>query len=127
MIERLSWICLAGALGTGTRYLVGLWTAERFGTGFPYGTLLVNVAGCFLIALVLQLTLVVATVSPTLRLSLTTGFLGGLTTYSSFAHETAAFTQAGAHGSALLYFSLTTLSCFLALGLGLIVGRWLPL
>ena len=49
-MERFFWICLAGAAGTGTRYLVALWAAQRFGSSFPYGTLFVNLAGCFLIA-----------------------------------------------------------------------------
>ena len=43
-MERLFWICLAGAAGTGTRYLVAVWAAQRFGTAFPYGTLVVNLA-----------------------------------------------------------------------------------
>ena len=42
---KLFWICMAGALGTGTRYLVGLWADERLGKALPYGTLLVNVVG----------------------------------------------------------------------------------
>jgi fluoride ion exporter CrcB/FEX len=53
-MERLFWICLAGAAGTGTRYLIALWAAQRFGSSFPYGTLIVNVTGCFLIALIMQ-------------------------------------------------------------------------
>lgn len=42
-MERFFWICLAGAAGTGTRYLIALWAAQRFGSSFPYGTLIVNV------------------------------------------------------------------------------------
>ena len=52
LMERFLWICLAGALGTGVRYLVGVWAAQRLGASFPYGTLIVNGAGCFLIALI---------------------------------------------------------------------------
>jgi len=84
-MERFFWICFAGAAGTGTRYLVGLWAGERFGSSFPYRTLLVNVVGCFLIALVMHWALNVAAFSPNLRFGLTTGFLGGLTTYSGGA------------------------------------------
>jgi len=118
-MERLLWICLAGAIGTGTRYLIGQWAGQRLGTGFPYGTLIVNVAGCFLIAVVVQTALNVASFSPTLRLALTTGFLGGLTTYSSFAYETTRLAQDGALGVAFVNFSLTTLACFGAVLLGL--------
>jgi fluoride exporter len=92
-MERFFWICFAGALGTGTRYLVGLWAGARFGTSFPYGTLIVNVTGCFLIGAVMQTATSVADFPPNLRLALTTGFMGGLTTYSSFGYETAKLAQ----------------------------------
>jgi CrcB protein len=118
-MERLFWICLAGALGTGTRYIVGLWAGQRFGAAFPYGTLIVNVAGCFLIAAIMQTALNLATFPPNLRLALTTGFLGGLTTYSSFAYETTMLAQQGARGSAALNFAVTTGACFVAVLLGL--------
>lgn len=53
-MERFLWVCLAGAAGTGTRYLVTLWAVQRFEPAFPYGTPIVNLAGCFLIAFVMQ-------------------------------------------------------------------------
>jgi len=118
-MERFLWICLAGALGTGARYLVGLWAGHRFGASFPYGTLLVNVVGCFLIAAVAQTAMNVATFPVTLRLALTTGFMGGLTTYSSFAFETTNLAQVGARGPALVNFGVTTAACFAAVLLGL--------
>ncbi len=122
-MERFLWICLAGALGTGTRYLVGVWAGQRFGTEFPYGTLAVNIAGCFLIATIMQATLDLATFPPNLRLALTTGFMGGLTTYSSFAYETTQLARDGAPQSAAANFGITTAACFVAVLLGLAVGR----
>ena len=122
-MERLFWICLAGAIGTGTRHLVGLWAGQRFGTQFPYGTLIVNVTGCFFIAAVMQIALNHATFPPNARLALTTGFLGGLTTYSSFAYETTKLAQDGARSGALLNFVLTTFACFVAVLLGLAAAR----
>ena len=53
-MERLFWICLAGAVGTGSRYLIALWAAQRRGSAFPSGTLIVNLAGCVLIAAVMH-------------------------------------------------------------------------
>lgn len=123
MTQRLFWICLAGALGTGARYLIGIWSAQRFGTAFPYGTLIVNVAGCFAIALVLQLAVSVSSFPPTLRLALTTGFMGGLTTYSSFAHETTSLFRAGSSSAALAYFAITTIVCLTAVLLGSMAAR----
>jgi len=122
-MERFLWICFAGALGTGTRYLVGLWAAQRFGIAFPYGTLIVNVVCCFLIALVMQLALNVASFPPTLRFALTTGFMGGLTTYSSFNYETTKLLQDGSRGAALLNFGLTVVACFAAGLLGAVLAR----
>jgi CrcB protein len=122
-MERLFWVCVAGALGTGARYLVGLWAGARLGTTFPYGTLIVNVVGCFLIAGVTQTAMSVATFPPNLRLALTTGLIGGLTTYSSFAYETTKLAQDGERGIALLNFAATTVACFAAVLLGLGAAR----
>ena len=122
-MERLFWICIAGALGTGTRHLVGIWAEQRFGTGFPYGTLIVNVTGCFLIAAVMHVGLHTAALSPNLRLALTTGFLGGLTTYSSFNYETTMLLKAGAVRMALLNFGVTAVLCFVAGLLGLALAQ----
>ncbi|HEY3493503.1 MAG TPA: fluoride efflux transporter CrcB [Polyangiaceae bacterium] len=121
-LERLLWVCLAGAAGSGARYLVTLWAGERFGPAFPYGTLIVNLAGCFLIAVVLELASR-GSLSPQLRLALATGFIGGLTTYSSFNHETMKLARDGAFGAALLYFAATTFGCFAAGFSGLLLGR----
>ncbi len=124
-MARFFWICIAGALGTGTRYLVGLWADQRLGKALPYGTLIVNVAGCFLISLVMQVALRSSAISPGLRLVLTTGFMGGLTTYSSFNYDTTRLLQAGAHGAALLYIALTLASCFAAGLLGIATAHLL--
>jgi CrcB protein len=122
-MSKLLWICFAGALGTGTRHLVGLWASERFGVAFPYGTLIVNATGCFLIAAVMQTALNASGFPPTLRLALATGFLGGMTTYSSFAYETLRLARDGSRSAALLNFGLTTLACFGAVLLGLAAAQ----
>ena len=124
-MERFFWVCLAGAAGTGARYLVGVWTAERFGVSFPYGTLIVNVVGCFLIALVMHLALSTAAFPPNLRFALATGFIGGLTTYSSFNYETTALLEAGASRAAALYAAATIAGAFAAGWLGTMVARLL--
>jgi CrcB protein len=122
-MERFFLICFAGALGTGVRYLVGLWAAQRFGIGFPFGTLIVNVVGCFLIAVVLQLALSITSFPVNLRLALTTGFMGGLTTYSSFNYETTALVQNGNARVAALYLTVTVLGCMAAGLLGTLLAR----
>ena len=103
---RLLWICLAGAAGTAARYLIGLWSVGRFGPTFPYGTLIVNLTGCFLIALVMDVA-AARSWPETTRLAVTVGFLGGFTTYSSFNQETIAMLASGATGAAAVNVAIT--------------------
>src|SRR4051812_6452803 len=124
-MERLGLVCLGGAFGTGVRYLVGLWAVQRFGTALPYGTLIVNIAGCFLMGAVMQTALTLTSFPESLRLALTAGVMGGLTTYSSFAFETTRFALEGARRDALLNFTITTVACFVALAIGLALPRLL--
>lgn len=123
-MERFLWICLAGAAGTGVRYLTSLWAAQRFGTTFPHGTLIVNLAGCFAIAAIMHLALALSW-SPTLRSAITIGFIGGLTTYSSFNYETSRLIEEGAFGTAALNAATTIVGAFAAGWLGLLCARQL--
>lgn len=79
--------------------------------------------GCFLIALVSQLALSTTLISPTLRLTLTTGFMGGFTTYSSFNYETTNLLRERAWATGLANIGVTMLGCFVAGLLGLAVAR----
>lgn len=80
-------VAVGGAIGSVARYLTSNWMAERFGPEFPFGTLLVNVVGCFIIGLFLTMTTERLSISPFWRLFIAVGFLGGLTTFSSFSYE----------------------------------------
>ncbi len=81
-------VAVGGGCGAVARYLVSLWAADRFGAAFPYGTLIANVVGCFIIGVFMALTTERIIVSPYWRLLVTVGFIGGLTTFSSFSYET---------------------------------------
>ena len=122
-MARLFWICLAGAIGSGARYLVAEWSTARLGTGFPWGTLVVNLVGSFLIAAVSYAALRTPGFSVTLRLTITTGFVGGFTTYSAYNYETLRFVQEGAWRTAAAYVLVTLLGCFATGMLGFGVGR----
>ena len=124
-MSRLLLICLGGAFGTGARYLVSLFVLRSLGPGFPYGTFTVNVIGSFLLAAIMHVGLATSLLSPTLRLVLGTGVMGGFTTYSSFNYETMQFVQEGAWALAALNMTGTLLACLLAGGLGLACARWL--
>jgi len=115
-------VCAGSALGGGARYLVYLWAVARGWTAFPWATLIVNVVGCFFIMVVATVAASV-TVSTNLRLFLTTGIMGGLTTYSTFDYETTRLLQDGATATALLNVGATLGACFVAGLLGIVVAR----
>jgi CrcB protein len=116
-------IGLAGAAGTLSRYGVGLWARSALGTSFPYGTLIVNVVGCFVIALVYEVSMSTTLISPTVRVTLATGFIGGLTTYSSFNYETTSLLRERAWALSFANLAATLFGCFVAGLLGLMAAR----
>lgn len=81
------WIALAGAVGTLCRYALGRWVLSMTGGAFPWGTFAVNIIGCLLIGVVAGGIEKHTLVSPMVRLAIIVGFLGGFTTFSSFALE----------------------------------------
>jgi CrcB protein len=92
---RLLLIAIFGAVGTLARYgLQGL-VQIRMGGTFPYGTLLINLTGCFFLGLLGQAMLNRMIVSPEWRMVITIGFFGGYTTFSTFGWETAKMLEAG--------------------------------
>ena len=92
---RILLIALFGAAGTLARYgLQGL-VQVRIGSTFPYGTLLVNLSGCFLLGLIAQFTMNRMVISPDWRVAIAVGFFGGYTTFSSFGWETAKMMEDG--------------------------------
>lgn len=124
-MERLVWICLGGALGSGARYLVSGWVLALLGPSFPYGTLSVNVIGSFFLAGVMELGLTTEWMSPTLRLALAVGLAGGFTTFSTFSYETVSLLQDGAWVEAVVNAVGTVLTCLVASLLGFAGARWL--
>lgn len=124
-MARFLWICLGGAVGTGARYLLSGWVLRTAGPGFPYGTLAVNVIGSFLLGLIMQVSLSTESISPTLRLTLTTGVMGGFTTYSTFNYETLQFLQEGSWLFGFMNLGITVVACLAAGLLGVVAGRLL--
>jgi CrcB protein len=116
-------ICMGGAIGTGARYLTSLWALAAFGGGFPIGTLIVNVAGSFLMGLIVETAGVTHALSPDVRLMLTAGVMGGFTTYSAFNFETTAYLRMGQWTTAFANVGATLLGCFLAGFAGVAVAR----
>ena len=114
-------IGLAGALGAVTRYVLGRFVAERAGSTFPLGTLLINITGAFLIAFVFALT-AKKLISPSLQSILATGFLGGYTTFSAMSWEGVQLARGGSNTQSVLYFGSTFMLGITAGILGLLLG-----
>jgi CrcB protein len=122
---RVVWISLGGAVGTAARALLSSWALRTLGPAFPYGTLLVNVVGSFLLSAIMYVGLATTWLSPTARLVLTTGVMGGFTTYSSFNFETLRAWQQGAWLLGVLNVLITVSACLLAGLLGNSLARLL--
>jgi CrcB protein len=95
MMNKWLLVMLGGSLGAASRYGIGLLTAKLLGTNFPWGTLVVNLSGCFIIGLLFALADRSHLLTPDVRLFLITGYLGALTTFSSFSLETVNAGRAG--------------------------------
>jgi fluoride exporter len=117
----LVWIMIGGSLGAALRYGATLFCARLFGASFPYGTLAVNLSGCFLIGLAMGLAERGSLVTPTVRLFFVTGFLGALTTFSTYAWESTSAFRTAAVGTAVSNIIINNVA-----GLGLVLaGLWL--
>jgi fluoride exporter len=101
-LEKILYVGIGGFIGASLRYLISLQTSKLFSGHIPYGTLIVNVLGGFLIGVIMEISLSTTFVSPSLRLFLTTGILGGLTTFSTFSYETINLFSSGLYTHAVL-------------------------
>lgn len=123
VLATITVVGLGGVLGANARYLLGDWAQAAWGTSFPWGTLIINVAGSLLIGAFLTLATERLTIRPGTRLFIATGMLGAFTTFSTMSYELVHLLQTGAVFRAGLY-------ALASLGLGLIAvisGRALAL
>lgn len=111
MLMRFLLVCLGGAVGSGARFALGSLVTSLVGTSLPYGTMVVNLLGSFAMGAVVAASAATDLVNPTLRLVLTTGFLGGFTTYSAFNQETITFLEASLWTRALANTLITIVAC----------------
>lgn len=120
--RRILLVALGGAVGSVLRYLVGLWAGQTLDPTFPWGTMSVNIVGCFMIGALATLADEVGVIGPEARTLLIVGVLGGFTTFSSFALETQRLIEAKEMVYMALYVAGSLGISFLAtlLGIGLI-------
>jgi fluoride exporter len=124
---RYASIAVGAIIGANLRYVVGNWAADRFGGDFPYGTLLINVTGAFVIGIFLTLITDRVSVDPLWRLFFATGLLGGYTTFSAYAWEALVLAQTGAWMRAGLYVLGSNAVALFGVWLGASLTRILPL
>lgn len=123
MIKMILLVGAGGFVGSVARFLSQQLVARYYPSSFPWGTLLVNITGCFLIGLLYALSEKGALISPEMRLLLATGFCGGFTTFSSFAYENITLMQDGQLLYTFLYIASSIIIGFLAAYLGVILVK----
>ena len=116
-------IGMAGALGAVSRYGVGLWAQKQWGSHFAFGTLVVNVIGCLVLGVILELDSQTDWINTPVRLFFAVGFLGAFTTFSTFGFETLKYMQQGSHHLAVLNIASNLVLGLLAIWLGWILAR----
>lgn len=118
-MQKLFYVGIGGFIGACVRYIVSSNLAKNYGNQFPYGTLIVNISGGVLIGFIMELSLISDLIPSNLKLFLTTGIMGGLTTFSTFSYETINFFSNGKYISGILNICL---NLFLSLG-GVVAGK----
>ena len=120
---QLIYIGIFGGLGCVARFLAANWTYQLVGRSLPYGTLLVNVLGSFLLAMLMTFGLRSALLSADLRLGLSVGFLGGFTTFSTFSYETLRLFEEGSFWQAGANILMNVSLCLVCAFLGMLAAR----
>lgn len=116
-------VAIGGSIGAAARYILSTWAAERFGSDFPYGTLIVNMIGCFIIGAFMVLVTERVIANPYWRLLVAVGFVGGLTTFSSFSYETLKLMEDAQHQWAVYNLLANLVVGFFATWLGMTVAK----
>ena len=117
------YIALGGIAGTLSRYGLEGWIQSRAASGFPVGTLVVNISGSFLLGFILRIATGAAVISPDVRAGLTIGFCGAFTTMSTFSYESVTLLHDGDYLRAGLYMTATILGCVAAVMTGAAIGN----
>lgn len=114
---------VGGFAGSVARFLSQQFIARHYPSSFPWGTLLVNITGCFIIGLVYALSEKGTLISPEMRLLLATGFCGGFTTFSTFAFENITLMRDGELLYTFLYIAASVIIGFAAAFLGVFLVK----
>ncbi len=119
------WVALGGAIGSASRYVVNVWSGRMLGSEFPWHTLIVNIAGCFAMGALVALMGLKLNVSNEIRAFLTTGILGGFTTFSAYSMDFALLVERKSYSAALAYGAGSMAFSLIAVFAGLYLVRTL--
>jgi CrcB protein len=112
-------VAVGGAIGSAARYLIAGWVQSAAWAGFPYGIFTVNISGGLIMGILTELMALKWNVSLEMRAFLTTGILGGYTTFSTFSLDSALLIERGAYASAAIYIAGSAIVSIVALFAGL--------
>jgi len=124
-LEKILLISAGAALGANARYWVGLWAAQKWGVGFPVGTLLINLSGSLLLGFFLTLATQRLLIDPRWRLLFAVGFLGAYTTFSTYTYESLELILQGQWAAGLANLLGSTLAGILAAAAGVYLAKLL--
>ena len=119
MILNIVSVFIGGGIGSVLRYLMGGFYSRHLSFSFPCATFAVNILSCFIIGLAVSYFMSKTEYSPAVKLAITVGFCGGLSTFSTFSVETIDLLQNGQYFVSFLYISLTVIACLAATFIGL--------
>ena len=122
-MEQLVLVFLGGGLGACSRYLISQFANAKWGVDFPVGTLIANIVGCFIIGIFMAAITERYIINPNWRLLIVVGFIGGLTTFSSFSYESLQLLQDGGLNLAMVNILTNMVFGFTATWLGMLVVK----
>jgi CrcB protein len=122
-MKHLLLVAAGGAIGSSLRHLVNMASLRWFGPNFPWGTLAVNVLGCFAMGVLIELIARRFGASQEMRLFIATGILGGFTTFSAFSGEVLAYLYSSQVGRAAAYVTLSVTLAVAATLVGFTIAR----
>jgi CrcB protein len=121
---KLAAIFVGGGAGSVARYLTMVGCGRLCGTEFPWGTIVVNIVGSFIMGVLVELFARVWSASEATRVLLTVGFLGGYTTFSTFSLDVALLVERGATVGAAAYIAVSVILSLAGIFAGLFLFRW---
>jgi fluoride exporter len=116
-------ISTGAILGANTRYWLGNWFAQKWGTSFPFGTLIINLSGSFLLGLFMVIATERLMIDPRWRLFFAVGFLGAYTTFSTYTYESISLMLTGQWLSGFCNLLGSSLLGLISVGLGVYIGK----